>query len=46
MIKVNYHEKFLKDGMILGNYGLNDEYDVHLVLLEKCDDLGKLWTWL
>ena len=46
MIEVNDHEKFLKDGMIQGNYGHgDDDYDVHLVLLEKCDDLGKIWTW-
>ena len=46
MIEVNDHEKFLKDGMIQGNYGRGDDdyYDVHLVLLEKFDDLGKLWT--
>ena len=46
MIEVNGHDQFLKCGMIFGSYGLDDDYDVHLVLLEKCDDLGKLWTWL
>ena len=35
MIEVNDHEKFLKDGMTLGNYGL----DVDYVLLENYDDL-------
>ena len=45
MIEVNDYEKFVKDGITLGNYDPGDDDDAHLVLLEKCDYLGKLRTW-
>ena len=39
MIEVKDHEKFLKDGMIFGNYGPGNDDVVHLVLLEAAERL-------